>query len=587
MSDFAAALHGRVPLPAGTVLAKGWLSLGPVVGVGAGGIIYSATEPGGLTVAVKEVMPVGCSRSGSRVVTTSRALKKALNHAVSHAKNESDILDRVDHPGIMKTLGLFEENSTVYQVVELLRGQSLLSMSGTGVTVEQLVFFGAQVADALSALHEEGAIHGDIKPENIFVQNTHPPQATLIDFGAAFFFKDTLVGQTREMTRGYAAPEQYMSSGEPEGPRTDIYSLCATMYHLLTGHLPPESAKLRRKHGFPSLKERRPTDISDQYSAAIQSGLSIDPIRRPADADTLCALMGVELEPWAAPKLELAWQEDCRATPVRCVTLSGDGRVLASAVQNGWVTCAPIDGSQRHRRIRMGDRISCIALSHYSDQIVVGSPTGAAGFNIQGQALHQYVTGQRVGSLDYCYDNSRLAIGLVDGSVSLVTTQTGEIVQLTQGHSTLVGAVTFTLDCQTLASAAYEGTICIWRLADHQLLLSLPSQNQILYDLQFSPDGKMLASASGDGNARVFLTATGSNVRSFRCGGKPVRGVAFSPDSSKLALASESGVLALYDLASGRKIGVTEVEKKLVGVEWSAHGLACVAEGSFYRGWKV
>jgi serine/threonine protein kinase len=104
----------------------------------------------------------------------------------------------------------------------------------TPEAVQRLIF---PLLDGLEAVHAIGFLHRDIKPANIMVDDQGRP--TLIDFGAS---RAAMVGRSTTMTAvftpGYAAPEQFMTSAKL-GPWSDIYGVAATLYHAITGRIPP------------------------------------------------------------------------------------------------------------------------------------------------------------------------------------------------------------------------------------------------------------------------------------------------------------------------------------------------------------
>jgi len=160
-------------------------------------------------------------------------------------------------------------------VMEYLHGETLgakLKRAGGVLPVADAVDYILKVCDALEVVHRAGYIHRDIKPDNII--HCEDGRLVLIDFGAArHFVANQTATYTVMLTPSYAAPEQYSSAGRLD-PRTDIYGLAATLYHLVTG-VPPLPA-LDRTSGLdlppPHLVEPK---VGEALSRAIQQGLSM------------------------------------------------------------------------------------------------------------------------------------------------------------------------------------------------------------------------------------------------------------------------------------------------------------------------
>ncbi|MDR3308032.1 MAG: serine/threonine protein kinase [Coriobacteriales bacterium] len=159
---------------------------------------------------------------------------------------EANVMKRLDHPMLPRIVDIINHEDTLYVVMDYIEGRSLdqiLKEDGPQPQ-EFVVEWGKQLADALDYLHTRtpAVIYRDMKPSNVMLK----PDGTvrIIDFGIAREYKEPDANKriddtTMLGTRGYAAPEQFGGIGQTD-PRTDIYCLGATMYHLLTGNSPAE-----------------------------------------------------------------------------------------------------------------------------------------------------------------------------------------------------------------------------------------------------------------------------------------------------------------------------------------------------------
>ena len=161
-------------------------------------------------------------------------------------------MTRLDHPNLPSIVDVIDCEDTFLIVMDYIEGKTLdywLKKEGAQPQ-EKVVEWAKQICDVLGYLHSRRPpiIYRDLKPANIMLKPDG--KIMIIDFGTAREFKESSVEDTSCLgTQGYAAPEQYGGHGQTDG-RTDIYTLGATMYHLLTGHnpsLPPyEMYPIRR-----------------------------------------------------------------------------------------------------------------------------------------------------------------------------------------------------------------------------------------------------------------------------------------------------------------------------------------------------
>ena len=233
-------------LAPGTVLNKKFL-VGAAIGEGGFGITYIGRDLSlDMRVAVKEYYPSGyvnrncaassavtCSISGDKENFFEKGRERFLQEARILAKFSSE-------PGIVCVRDFFEENNTAYIVMEYLDGetlQSCIKRMGTLSPQEALELL-QPVMQSLEKVHRQGLIHRDISPDNIMMVDG---QVKLLDFGAA---RPMTSVSNRSMSvllkPGYAPEEQYRTKGE-QGPWTDVYALCATMYKCITGVTPDDS----------------------------------------------------------------------------------------------------------------------------------------------------------------------------------------------------------------------------------------------------------------------------------------------------------------------------------------------------------
>src|SRR3989440_5977502 len=218
-----------------------WYVLERVLGQGGFGITYLARDTTrDRAVAIKEYLPVEVATRRTDASVSSRTVEhdERYRWGLERFIREARTLARFDHPNIVRVLSVFELNNTAYMVMRFEEGETLAALlerrQALGETELMRVLL--PILDGLELVHNAGFIHRDIKPDNIHIRSDGTP--VLLDFGSARY----ALGHSRTVTilvaPGYAPFEQYYSSGESQGPWTDIYSLGATAYRAIAGRAP-------------------------------------------------------------------------------------------------------------------------------------------------------------------------------------------------------------------------------------------------------------------------------------------------------------------------------------------------------------
>lgn len=205
----------------------------------------------------------------------------AHEEAISRFEREARILSELDHPTLPAVTDYFTVSNRYYLIMDFIEGKDLLDIlsqkGSSGLPEDQVIDWAIQICDVLHYLHSRNppVIYRDIKPSNIMIRDGDE-KIYLVDFGIARAVED--LGEEEQITKtsigtvGYVSPEQVR--GKPE-PRSDIYSLGATMYHLLRGKPPLPFT-------FTSLKKERPS-ISDSLNAIVLTAVRLEMSERFSD----------------------------------------------------------------------------------------------------------------------------------------------------------------------------------------------------------------------------------------------------------------------------------------------------------------
>jgi serine/threonine protein kinase len=287
------------------------------IGQGGMGAVYVASdERFGSTVAIKETLLMDDN------------YRKAI-------EREARLLNSLKHAALPRVSDHFLEENGQFLVMEYIPGEDLSHMieSGTRFEVARVLKWADQLLDALDYLHNQSipVIHRDIKPQNLKL--TARDQIILLDFGLAKGNPTDAGHQTAAKSifgysRNYASLEQIQGTGTD--PRSDLYSLAATLYHLLT-NTPPEDALTRAM----AVLSNRPDplqpanalrkEIPAGVAAVLQTALALNADERPESATAMREMLRDHAK--YAPFLEQAVNA---ANPTRGDVLAQETKIMAS-----------------------------------------------------------------------------------------------------------------------------------------------------------------------------------------------------------------------------------------------------------------
>lgn len=557
----------------------------------------------------------------------------ALNKAIELFKEEAKRLQELgQHPQIPTLLAYFEYDGYLYLVQEFIEGENLFrELQKYGcfdeAKIHQVLI---DVLPLLKFIHDRGVIHRDIKPQNIMRRSlqvnisrgSKPPgqaygryslvnnqannssELVLIDFGASKQLTATV--QTKPGTTigsfGYSPIEQ-INGGEAY-PSSDLFSLGATCFHLMSGISP---FQLWAEYGYGWVHNWRnylKYPVSQEFGDILDKLLKKDIQERYVCSDeVLDDLENIAISPQATPQLPLpsasipslsqssqnrlklfSFPFNGQLQQLNFIQSLGQHQLIQTLIISGLVILVSVIGSQIYGYMRYrvfpsppSFLIRSLPSSMFLQQTLSTGSGGVMSVAISGDAnilasanrdrnimLWNLDTGQRmqafpghdqtINHISFSPDGKTLASASSDQTVKLWNPITGRELRVFRGHTGTVSDVAFSPDNRVLASTSYDTTIKLWNLSTGEEIRTFHGHTDRVLSIAFSPDGKIFATSSSDRTIKLWNPFTGEEIRTLRGHGDNVMHVAFSPDGKTLASASSDNTVKIWNIANGTEI---------------------------------
>jgi WD40 repeat protein len=533
-------------------------------------------------------------------------------------EREAQILARLRHAALPRVIDHFSEGNGQFLVMEFIHGEDLegrLRRLGRRFTSAEalpwILRWADQLLDVLTYLHTRPVpiVHHDIKPKNLKLSASY--DVILLDFGLArggltyvshHNPGDETVTPHRKVygfTPPYAPIEQMRE--EESDPRSDLYSLAATLYHLLSGQLPTDAMTRMSRMFNQQPDPLRPIhEIAPHVPVAIESwlqrSLALTVEGRHSSAREMRSELQelrsqMPLRPGAEPRPRLPVErpsDEVIASPQAVTAPLAQARIgvpvaltpLASSTVSGSVL----------RTFNLGSEAKALVFSHDGKQLAVGCADRTIGVYQLGQnGSERILKGHTssVRSLRFSKDDSLLisasddetvrlwqtdewrslrylrvpgcsiecialnhsgdllAVGGWGTAITLCKLVNAQIDVVDMLPSSFIQALAFSPDDATLASGCYDGSVALWNTKDCHHYGTLSGHSSFVLSLAYSPDSLWLA-ASGGSQIRLWQPSDPRKTELLSGHRSPVRDLAFSPDGRLLATGSEDHSVRLW-----------------------------------------
>lgn len=258
------------------------------------------------------------------------------------AHREARAIARISHPNVVDIYDLVDHENRLWLVMELVNGPSLADVAGP-MPPARVAEIGRQLLSALDAVHSSGALHRDVKPSNILLRADG--QVVLCDFGIVALADTESLTQPGAVVGSleYIAPERL--GDQPVGPASDLFSLGATLYALLTGRSPFARAEaVAVLHAVLQEHPVVPRDVGP-LGPLLEALLRKDPADRPSVAEAT-RMLGPVTAATTIPEYPRGSPTAARPSRRQLLRWGGLAVLVPGAVAVGLVKCVPRDDTQ-------------------------------------------------------------------------------------------------------------------------------------------------------------------------------------------------------------------------------------------------
>ncbi|UKO98211.1 serine/threonine-protein kinase [Nostoc sp. UHCC 0870] len=490
----------------------------------------------------------------------------ALKKAVELFKEEAIRLQQLgENAQIPQLFAYFEQDNNLYLVQEFIDGQNLSQELNQRLTyqeheIQELLL---DLLPVLKFIHQQGVIHRDIKPQNI-IRRKKDGRLVLIDFGASKQLSVTVQAQkgTTIGSQGYTPIEQ-LQGGEAY-PTSDLYSLGATCFHLLSG-FSPSQLWIQNGYGWvASWREHIKHPVSKKFAQVLDRLLKIDFHERYQSADEVLADLTPQPPPLSVFPTLISQTHLTQSSILKLLVRQAQKPGFVSAL----VLLLAIGAGIASLQFRLGK-------TDLSANPTIN--TNSRADNYLAKTLKDHT--EEVNTIAISADATKLASGSSDNTIKLWNLDTNEVKHTLKGHSDFVWSVAFSPDGKILASGSRDKTIRLWNIQQGKQIATLGEASLPVTSLAISNDGKILASGQGN-RIKLWNLQTKKAITTLEGHTNIVNSIVISADSKTLVSGSWDKTIKVWNLST-RKVSktLTGHTKEVVSTAISPNGEMIASTG--------
>ncbi len=497
---------------------------------------------------------------------------------------EARVAGQLEHPGIVPVYELGRRaDGSLYYAQRLVRGHTLSDALKEATTLRerlQLLSHFVQLCQAVAYAHQRGVVHRDLKPDNVMLGEFG--ETVLLDWGLAKLAgKDDVTGDklrpptpddrfdgTQEGdvlgTPAYMSPEQALGNVDKVDEQSDVYSLGAVLYEILTGK-PPFQEKnaiqllIRIAKDKVTPPQNHDANIPRDLSLICERCLERNkarryPMARDVAADIEAFRSGGRVSGVEYSALQLARRFVLRNLPVAVAALIALV-LLAAAVTKiflennqarAYLAEALLEKSDAAARAQEWTHASAYAAAArvQNDTAEARWRTAQRG-PLEITPLWRTQLPSGVEELALSPDGKLIAVALSDHAVHLLDAANAHEQRTLEAQDAPISGLAFSADGQTLVTASEDRALTAWRAQTGEKLSRLESDGRVR-DIAFAPDGALLATANVEGYLRLFATEDFRPVARLDGHVGAATSVAFSADSSVLISSGDDGTIRAW-----------------------------------------
>jgi WD40 repeat protein/tRNA A-37 threonylcarbamoyl transferase component Bud32 len=464
------------------------------------------------------------------------------------------------NPQIPTLHAYFEEDNCLYLVQQYIEGQNLRQeFDEQGLFSEEKIWqILNDLLPVLKFVHEHQVIHRDIKPENI-IRRQSDGCMVLIDFGASKQLTaavqttpGTVIG-----TVGYSPLEQ-IKYGEAF-PASDLFSLGATCFHLLTG-INPSGLYLDQGYAWiTNWQKHCKSSISQKLYQVLENLLQKETSDRYQSADEVIEYLTSQ-PPDSSDITQLpSFLSSPTTVKIRRLPKKtfGLGIISLSVLAGGlWIASQLISPSSLTLEGHL-NQVNSVAFSRDGNTIVSGSDDMTIRiWNMKAAKEIRILNGHTkwIYSVAISPDGKTIVSGSQDKTIKIWKLNTGEEIRTLTGHTDYVNAVAISSQGNTIVSGSYDKTIKVWNLNTGKLIRTIEGNSSRILSVAISPDGQTIVSGDNNKTIKEWNINTGQLIRTINGHKGDVNALAISPNSQLLVSASDDKTIKFWNLNTGQLI---------------------------------